>query len=146
MKLDSAGLQVLSPAECADLLASTPIGRVVFTDHALPAVQPVNFVLDGRTVVIRTTRGSKLAAAARNAVVAFETDEFDPAARTGWSVTAIGYARAVTDPAEAERLARLPLAPWAQDGGDGFADQFIVVPIQQLSGRRISTHPWPSAP
>ena len=47
MKLDSAGLQVLSPAECVELLATTPIGRVVFTDHALPAVQPVNFVLDG---------------------------------------------------------------------------------------------------
>ncbi|MEV5408782.1 pyridoxamine 5'-phosphate oxidase family protein [Thermopolyspora sp. NPDC052614] len=141
MKLDSAGLQVLSPAECADLLASTPIGRVVFTDHALPAVQPVNFVLDGRNVVIRTTLGSKLAVAARNAVVAFETDEFDPAARTGWSVTAIGYARAVTDPAETERLARLPGAPWAQDGEDRFGSQFIVVPIQELSGRRISTHP-----
>src|SRR5690606_37721252 len=83
MKLDSAGLQVLSPAECVELLATTPIGRVVFTDHALPAVQPVNFVLDGMTVVMRTTAGSKLAVAARNTVVAFETDEFDPVTRTG---------------------------------------------------------------
>jgi nitroimidazol reductase NimA-like FMN-containing flavoprotein (pyridoxamine 5'-phosphate oxidase superfamily) len=141
MRLDSAGLQVLSPAECADLLASPPIGRVVFTDHALPAVQPVNFVLDGRNVVMRTTVGSKLAAAARNAVVAFETDEFDPVARTGWSVTAIGYARAVTDPAEAERLARLPLAPWASDGTAGDDAEFIVMPIRELSGRRIGARP-----
>ena len=105
MRLDSAGLQVLSPAECVGLLASTPIGRVVFTDHALPAVQPVNFVLDGWTVVMRTSPESKLAVAARNTVVAFETDDFDPVSRTGWSVTVVGYARVVTDPGETERLA-----------------------------------------
>ena len=137
MKLDSAGLQVLSPAECVELLATTPIGRVVFTDHALPAVQPVNFVLDGTTVVMRTTPGSKLAVAARNTVVAFETDEFDPDTGTGWSVTAIGYARAVTDPVETERLAHLSGAPWSPDGND----RFIVMPIQQVSGRRIRVRP-----
>ncbi|MEV0831043.1 pyridoxamine 5'-phosphate oxidase family protein [Nonomuraea rubra] len=64
-----------------------------FTDRALPAVQPVAFHLDGERIVIRTGIGSKLAAATRNAVVAFEADEFDPEERTGWSVTVIGHAR-----------------------------------------------------
>jgi len=137
MRLDSAGLQVLSPAECVGLLASTPIGRVVFTDHALPAVQPVNFVLDGWTVVMRTSAESKLAVAARNTVVAFETDDFDPVSRTGWSVTVVGYARVVTDPEETERLARLPRAPWSPGGND----RFIVMPIQQVSGRRVRAVP-----
>ncbi len=133
MTMDSVGLQVLSRAECVDLLASTPIGRIVFTDRALPAVQPVNFVLDGQNVVIRTGLGTKLAAAARNTVVAFEADEFDAAGRTGWSVTAIGHARAATDPAEVERLARLPLALWVPGG----RDHFIVMPIEHISGRMI---------
>ncbi|MFI7415763.1 pyridoxamine 5'-phosphate oxidase family protein [Nonomuraea sp. NPDC049684] len=134
MQLDSSGLQVLSREECLRLLSSTPIGRIVFTDRALPAVQPVNFCLDGERVVIRTSIGSKLAAATRHAVVAFEADEFDPAMRTGWSVTAVGHARAVTDPAETARLAALPLSPWAP----GSRDHYIVVDAEQVSGRRIA--------
>ncbi|SEH02690.1 Pyridoxamine 5'-phosphate oxidase [Nonomuraea solani] len=133
MQLDSSGLQVLSREECLCLLAATPIGRIVFTDRALPAVQPVNFCLDGDGIVIRTSIGSKLAAATRRTVVAFEADEFDPEMRTGWSVTAVGHARAVTDPAEINRLATLPLFPWAP----GSRDHYIVVDAEQLSGRRI---------
>ncbi|GGS62226.1 pyridoxamine 5'-phosphate oxidase family protein [Nonomuraea spiralis] len=134
MRLDSSGLQVLSREECLRLLSSAPIGRIVFTDRALPAVQPVNFCLDGESVVIRTSIGSKLAAATRHAVVAFEADEFDPATRTGWSVTAVGHARAVSDPAETARLATLPLSPWAP----GSRDHFVVVEAEQVSGRRIA--------
>ncbi|MEU8268809.1 pyridoxamine 5'-phosphate oxidase family protein [Sphaerisporangium sp. NPDC049002] len=133
MTLDSAGLQVLSREECLVLLASVPVGRIVFTDRALPAVQPVGFVLDGEHVVIRTTAGSRLASAARNAVVAFEADEFDARAHQGWSVTMVGHARAVQDLAEIERLALLPLTPWARGGGD----HFIVMYPQQITGRRI---------
>ncbi|HEX4816627.1 pyridoxamine 5'-phosphate oxidase family protein [Nonomuraea sp. NPDC049480] len=133
MQLDSSGLQVLSREECLTLLSTTPIGRIVFTDRALPAVQPVNFHLDGHSIVIRTSIGSKLAAATRRAVVAFEADEFDPELRTGWSVTAVGHARAVTDPAEINRLAALPLITWAP----GSRDHYIVVEAEQVSGRRI---------
>src|SRR5437868_8294177 len=95
MTLDSAGLQVLSPEECLLLLGSARIGRIVYTDRALPAVLPVAFCLDGTDIVIRTAAGSTLAAATRNAVVAFEADDFDPDMRSGWSVTAVGHARAV---------------------------------------------------
>ncbi|MEV4113310.1 pyridoxamine 5'-phosphate oxidase family protein [Nonomuraea sp. NPDC049695] len=134
MQVDSSGLQVLSRAECLDLLSTAPIGRIVFTDHALPAVQPVNFHLDGHSIVIRTSTGSKLAAATRRAVVAFEADNFDLERRTGWSVTAVGLARAVTDPTERDRLAELPLTAWAP----GNRDHYIVVEAEQVSGRRIA--------
>ncbi|MEV7013617.1 pyridoxamine 5'-phosphate oxidase family protein [Streptosporangium sp. NPDC051022] len=133
MNTDSAGLDVLSRQECIALLSSTPIGRIVFTDHALPAVQPVTFYLDGEDIVIRTGTGSKLAAATRHTVVAFEVDDFDPHARTGWSVTAVGRARAVSDPAEIARLSALPLTAWAP----GERNHFIVVQAEQVSGRRI---------
>ncbi|MEV0236254.1 pyridoxamine 5'-phosphate oxidase family protein [Nonomuraea sp. NPDC050786] len=134
MQVDSSGLQVLSRAECLDLLSTAPIGRIVFTDRALPAVQPVNFHLDGHSIVIRTSIGSKLATATRSAVVAFEADEFDLERRTGWSVTAVGLARAVTDPTERDRLSALPLATWAP----GNRDHYIVVEAEQVSGRRIA--------
>ncbi len=135
MKLDSAGLQILSRQECVALLASASIGRIVFTDRALPAVQPVNFVLDGEDIVIRTGIGSKLAAAAGDAIVAFEADEFDHITRTGWSVTTVGPARAVREPDEIERLSALPLRTWAP----GSHDHYIVVRTEQITGRRLAS-------
>ncbi|MEU9890985.1 pyridoxamine 5'-phosphate oxidase family protein [Sphaerisporangium sp. NPDC051017] len=133
MKVDSAGLLVLTRAECLHLLSSTPVGRIVFTDRALPTVQPVNYHLYGETIVIRTAGGSKLAAATRNAVVAFEADQIEVATRTGWSVTVVGHARAVTEPQEIERLDALPLIRWAPGG----QDHFIVIQAEQVSGRRL---------
>ncbi|GII31115.1 pyridoxamine 5'-phosphate oxidase family protein [Planotetraspora mira] len=136
MRLDSAGLEILSRDECLDLLASTPIGRIVFTDRALPAVQPVAFCLIDGNVVIRTTIGSKVAGAARNSIVAFEVDDFDAAMRVGWSVTAIGHARAVVEPDEISRLSLLPLTPWAPRSNDHFI-HFIVMAPEEISGRRV---------
>ncbi|WP_031168621.1 pyridoxamine 5'-phosphate oxidase family protein [Streptosporangium roseum] len=142
MQLDSPGLQVLTREERLDLLSAAPIGRIVFTDHALPAVQPVNFHLNGQAIVIRTAIGSKLAAATRRAVVAFEADEIDPELHTGWSVTAVGQARAVTDPAEIDLLAALPLTIWAP----GSRDHYIVVEAEHISGCLITaTHSSGSA-
>ncbi|MFA1541998.1 pyridoxamine 5'-phosphate oxidase family protein [Actinomadura monticuli] len=134
MRATGEDLETLGREECVTLLRSAPVGRVVYTDQALPAIQPVTFVLDGdEAVVIRTAPGSKFDAALRGAIVAFEVDAFDAAARTGWSVTVVGQARAVTDPAEAARLARLPLRPWAP----GPRDNFIRVPLWRVTGRRI---------
>ncbi|NJP96940.1 pyridoxamine 5'-phosphate oxidase family protein [Nonomuraea sp. FMUSA5-5] len=132
MKLDSAGLQVLTHEECMRLLPSRPIGRIVFTDRALPAVQPVNFCLHDQDIVIRTAAGSKLAAATRRSVVAFEVDDFDMEARSGWSVTVVGYARVADDPVEIAQLRELPLTPWARG-----RDHFIVITSVEATGRRI---------
>lgn len=134
MTMDSVGLRVLSRAECVALLATTPIGRIVFTDRALPAVQPVGFALDGETVVIRTGAGTRLAAAARDTVVAFEADEFDAATRSGWSVVVTGRAHAVTDPAEHERLLRIGPDSWMpiQD------NVFIRIEATMITGRELT--------
>ncbi|MEV7007527.1 hypothetical protein [Streptosporangium sp. NPDC051022] len=43
--------------------------------------------------------------------MAFEVDDFNPHARTGWSVTAVGRARAVSAPAEIARLSGRPGPP-----------------------------------
>jgi nitroimidazol reductase NimA-like FMN-containing flavoprotein (pyridoxamine 5'-phosphate oxidase superfamily) len=126
-------LEVLSPEECISLAATMPIGRIVFTDRALPAVQPVNFLIEDGSVIIRTVEGSKLAAATRNAIVAFEIDEFDRLSQAGWSVTLVGRAQSVRDPAEAARLARLPLYTWAP----GLRDRFIRIHPEHISGRRV---------
>ena len=48
-------------------MGSVPVGRIVYTRQALPAVELVNFALDDGDIVIRTDAGGKLAAATRGA-------------------------------------------------------------------------------
>ena len=109
--------RALDQEECLRLLAKVPVGRVVYTRQALPAVLPVNFCLDasearssgpphdqGAGVVLCTSPGSDLVRAIDGVVVAFEADDFDGASRSGWSVVVTGRAAVVTDPAEHERL------------------------------------------
>lgn len=80
---DPAELVELDRDECLRLMAKNAVGRVVFTDAALPAAQPVNYLLDDEEVVFRTGAGSKLAAATRHVVVAFEIDEIDARPKPG---------------------------------------------------------------
>jgi nitroimidazol reductase NimA-like FMN-containing flavoprotein (pyridoxamine 5'-phosphate oxidase superfamily) len=134
MEFDSGGLEILGQQECSELLLAAPLGRIVFTQHALPAIQPVNFAVDGEDIIIRTASGSRLSAATANSVVAFEIDDFDRDRHCGWSVVIIGQARRVSDPAEIAALSSLALEPWAP----GSRDQFIRIRPEIVTGRRIS--------
>ena len=134
MDIDRNGLERLDRAECLRLLSFRGVGRVAVTVGALPAVFPVNYALDGDGVVFRTASGTKLAAAAGNAVVAFEVDEIDPIDHSGWSVLVVGPASEVSAPAQLERARRLPLSPWAP----GDRGRFVRIAASLVSGRRIS--------
>ena len=104
MYSDGAALRQLTRDDCLRLLATVPIGRIIYTRQAMPAVELVNFALEGGDIIVRTDRSGKLAAATRGAIVAFEADVVDTEHRTGWSVTAIGPSAEVTDAAEIARL------------------------------------------
>ena len=89
-------------------------------------------LLDDR-IVFRTGHGTKLDAATRNSVVAFEVDDIDPMSHAGWSVMVTGEAREVTDP---ERLARLDDAAiphWAHTD----IEATLEVATTMVTGRRI---------
>lgn len=133
---DRNGLIILSREESLRLLAGASIGRVGLCMHALPTVLPVNFVLDGDTIVIRTGAGSKLEAAMHNAVVAFQADQIDALYHEGWSVVVTGVARAVTDPHDIERMERLPLRSWSIVPGD----TLMTIDTELVSGRSLIRH------
>jgi len=137
MRLDTAGLEILGRAECMKLLAGAPIGRVIFTEQALPAVQPVTFALVDGAVVIRTAADSRLATATRDTVVGFEADDYRPDTATGWSVTIVGRASVVTDPDQRAGLALLPLRQWST----GRPDDYIRIEVERTSGRRTLAVP-----
>jgi pyridoxamine 5'-phosphate oxidase-like protein len=47
-------LEALPRAESLRLLRSVSVGRLVFTHLALPAIRPVNHVVDGDRIMIRS--------------------------------------------------------------------------------------------
>jgi nitroimidazol reductase NimA-like FMN-containing flavoprotein (pyridoxamine 5'-phosphate oxidase superfamily) len=134
MDFNGTTLEHLSRAECLRLVGQVPLGRIVYTRQALPAVELVNFALADGDIVIRTDSGGKLAAATRGAVVAFEADSTDVAAHAGWSVTIVGYSRAVTDSEEICRLEQTAPDPWAP----GKRDHFIRISPTVVNGRRLA--------
>ena len=121
MDANGSVLAQLSRDECMRLMGSVPVGRIVYTRQALPAVELVNFALDDGGIIIAAAAGGKLAAATRGT------------GHAGWSVTVIGHATAVTDREEIGRLEQLPLTPWAPGNGD----HFIRISSSIVNGRRI---------
>jgi hypothetical protein len=126
-------LDVLNRRQCLDLLQDVRVGRLIFTEDALPAVQPVNFRMWRDDVVIRVAGGAKLAAASANLVVAFEADELDPDLRSGWSVTVVGHAQPITGVEDLVEIAGTFVQPWVQ----GRRDHFIRIRTEKITGRRF---------
>ncbi len=149
MYSDGSALEQLPRDECLRLMGSVSVGRIVYTRRALPAVELVNFALDHGDIIIRTDSGGKLAAATQHSVVAFEVDCLDVDQQAGWSVTAIGQSREVTDPAEISQLQDMGLRSWAP----GMREHFIRISPEILNGRRLrvsgqqtpADHPAPAA-
>jgi nitroimidazol reductase NimA-like FMN-containing flavoprotein (pyridoxamine 5'-phosphate oxidase superfamily) len=133
MYSDDSALEQLSREECLRLMASVSVGRIIYTRRALPAVELVNFALDHGDIIIRTDSGGKLAIAIQHSVVAFEVDRLDADQRAGWSITAIGQSREVTDSAEIGQLQEMGLTSWAP----GMREYFIRISPEILTGRRF---------
>jgi hypothetical protein len=114
------------------LLASVPLGRIVFTRQALPAIRPVSHVLDGADIVIRSHHSAIISAERSGVVVAYETDAIDPGTWLGWVVTVTGTAWLVWEPADIARYERM-LASWE----NGWRDQFIRITPHMISGYRL---------
>jgi len=120
--------------ESLKLLAEAPLGRVVFSHQALPAIRPVNHLVeDGGDIVIRTHTGAALLGrAVLSEVVAYEADDLDPTTRTGWSVVVTGVAGAVSDPADLARYLTV-LTPWV----DTEMDHLVRIRADIVTGYRL---------
>lgn len=88
--------------EALRLLGTTSYGRILFTIRGLPAVRPVNHLVDGGDVILRTHTGAAILRAIGQ-VVAYQADLVIAGPRLGWSVVVIGMARVEED---AEAVAR----------------------------------------
>jgi hypothetical protein len=135
--LDRHGLIRLAEDECWALLARHTLGRVAFVFMRAPVIFPVNYALDGRSIVFRTDPGTKLSAASVGRGVVFEVDEEAELLASGASVMVHGRLLEVTDEVERDRLARLPIRPSAP----GALDHLVRIEALQVTGRRIPRLP-----
>ena len=128
------GLARLDREQCLALLADDEIGRLAFLSGGVPAILPVNYRLDGDTIVFRTGPGAKLDDGPRRPV-SFEIDAFDRARRHGWSVVVTGRLEEVTpgDASAFERVHRLGLDPWV----DGDRSHWMRLVPSRITGRRV---------
>ncbi len=126
-------LEVLDRQQCLGLLRKAAVGRLVFTERALPAVRPVDFRWWRGDVVIRIADPAVLAAASGNRVVAFEADELDAGLHCGWSVTVVGHARVITDVPDLIELSAIFSRPWI----GGRRDYFVRIGTEKVTGRHL---------
>lgn len=68
---------ILTPVECADLLARNHVGRLAFRTERAVDVEPIGYVARENWLYMRSAWGTKLEAVARIPYVAFEVDEVE---------------------------------------------------------------------
>jgi hypothetical protein len=127
-------LEQLSRTRALDLLSSVNLGRLVFTHQALPAIRPVNHLVECESIIVRATAGAAIISAANRhgVVVAYEADSIDSENHLGWSVIVVGTARRLTDEAAAARYRRL-LEPWIS----GVVDDVITISADLVTGYQM---------
>lgn len=129
-----SGLVDMTAQECQQRMASAGVGRLVLCAPDGPRIYPVNFALVDGDVVFRVAPYTDLGRLAPGSTVAFEVDDIDHEAHTGWSVVVRGTASTVDDPDEVIRLRRLSPEPWA----GGQRRLFIRVHPRTTTGRLVS--------
>jgi len=131
-------LEEISEKECLELLAAEQVGRLAVSGSP-PLIFPVNFVLDGRRIVMRTAVGTKLDAVRADAEVAFEVDRVDGGSQTGWSVVVTGH---VSEEVHLHGETRPTPEPWSA----GVRPYWLRLEPTAITGRRIRSNPTTDRP
>lgn len=106
-------LATLSADECQVLLSANSVGRLAVVVDGEPVIYPVNYVIDGTDIVLRTNWSGLTHASPMP--IALEVDGVDIARGCGWSVLVQGMAHDVTDALDvrSETLQSVAVLPWA---------------------------------
>ena len=131
------GSRTLTEDECWTLLRVNVVGRVGFDMGHGIRIHPVNYVVDERSILLRTGADTELSRCVElfsdGALVAFQVDEVDLERHLGWSVLAQGSIGAV-EGTEAERLkSEWSPHPWAAEEKPLL---LRIVPVQ-VTGRVV---------
>lgn len=128
---DHTGIEDVTIDDCYELLSCYKLGRLAMMTDG-PVIFPINYVLDGSSIVFRTDDGSIRRAGLARQTVAFELDMADLKKGIGWSVLVRGELHEIADDIEIERLAQLDLHPWAPG-----KSHWMRIEAREVTGRRI---------
>lgn len=131
--LDS-GVTVLTTDECWRLLASADVGRLAVVIAGEPEIFPINFVVDGQSLVFRTAEGTKLFGITASPRVALEADGYDAHSGEAWSVVCKGMAERLERFPDIYAAEELPLFPWQA----GTKQWFVRIGRATLTGVRFT--------
>ncbi len=131
-------MTVVEEDTCWGYLDTAEVGRLATSADNQPQIFPVNYVVDGLSVVFRTAAGTKLDEMVRNSAVAFEADGWSE--QGGWSVVIRGTAEVITSPEELALCEKMPLRPWVPT----VKKTWVRVQAASISGRTFAFGPEPT--
>lgn len=126
----------LSLDDCWDLLAAGTLGRLALVVDNRPEIFPVNYVLERRSIVFRTSGGTKLWGAMTTKPAALEIDGYDPGPEEAWSVVVRGDIEVIHIEEEKAAVDALQLEPWQP----GTKDHYVRLKPLALTGRRFKVN------
>lgn len=124
-------MEMLRP-EALRRLSGSRVGRVAYNTDAGPVVVPVNGVVHGTDVFLRTSADSQLGQALRDGPASYQVDAFDGYLQAGWSVLLQGHARWVTEEELPTYVSERPF-PWAA----GDRGVYVRIHATHVSGRTL---------
>lgn len=127
----------LTDEQCWERLRTQELGRLVTRVRDVLDIFPVNYVVDGESVLFRTAQGSKLFELTINDEVLFEVD--DHTETDAWSVIVRGRAHPLDTSAEVERADGLGLKPWIPT----LKYTYVRVEAASVTGRAFERAPEP---
>ncbi len=136
MDYDDEVTTELTAEECWEALRDDEFGRLAYVLGDEVELVPINYAVDGESLLFRTAEGSKLLGIVMRPDVAFEIDSFDE--ERAVSVVVHGQARKLEEDEE-HRAENLPLRPWV----DTLKYNVVEISPTRITGRRFTLdRPW----
>lgn len=114
--IERAPTRLLTEDECWERLSRASYGRLACTAAGEVDIFPVNHKVDARSLVFRTSAGTKLLELTIRSTVAFEIDGYDDI--EAFSVVLKGTAEEFDRDADVLAAERLGVHPWAPEEKD----------------------------
>lgn len=137
MVMGFGGVTELAADDCWSILRDHSLGRIAASAAGTVDIFPINYAVDGESIVFRTAPGTKLLELAINDRVAFEIDGSDEA--EAWSIVVKGIAERMERQTEIDEAEKLGLTPWIPT----LKYRWVRIHATEVTGRRFALGPEP---
>lgn len=133
---ETGAMEILTDEQCWSLLGSVEVGRLAVAAAGDIDIFPLNYVVDDRSLLFRTSEGTKLVEVVLAGRVAFEIDGYEPERGRAWSVVCKGEAQMLDKWDDIYAAQDMPLFPWNHSP----KERFVRVRPYVVTGRRFTVY------